>query len=581
MNKNTVITILLSTAIIFGAMVIQNTYFPQKPATATKTEAQSKEASSTTAKVEALAVEPAVSLAIEAEDDAKDLYEQTTVLETDLMRAVFTNKGGDLVSLRLKEHNAAASSEKVEMLEQITAQNRAFSLALGGAESPALNQLFHVKKNEDGKKKSIVFYRDISLRAENGTATSFRLIKEYNFLQNDYMFELRVSVEGAEGMSGLNIDGLAYTLRTAPQIGPEWNVDKDRYEFRYFYSYVDGSKKYTKVKAGQTAELNSPATWTAVTGKYFAMIVVPETPVQSLHFSALNPQKLPLHQSQIFLTRAAFSTQKNTDVYRIYVGPSSERYLSKYNLPNENAYGLDNSAIDTVAASSKFWGPLEAVLKWFLELFYKIIPNWGVSILLLTLLLRILLFPLTKKGSEGTKKMQEYQPQVKAIQDKYKNNPQKMQAELGKFYKEVGYNPMSGCLPLLIQFPLLYAMFRLFNNYFEFRGASFIPGWIPDLSIGDSIFKLGFSLPILHWTDIRLLPLIYMVSQLLFSKITQPQATTQQSGGVNTKVLLYGMPIMFFFLFYNAPSGLLLYWIASNVLALGQQLIINKMMSKK
>ena len=215
-----------------------------------------------------------------------------------------------------------------------------------------------------------------------------------------------------------------------------------------------------------------------------------------------------------------------------------------------------------------------------MEFFYKLIPNWGVSIILMTILLKVAMFPLTKKSSVSTLKMQELQPRIKEIQDKYKNNPEKMNAEMGKFYKEAGYNPLSGCLPLLIQFPLIFAMFNLFNNYFEFRGAMFIPGWIPDLSVGDSIYIFPPTIPLIGGSALRLLPIIYVASQLLFTKITQT-ASANAAGGNSMKLMMYGMPLFFFFMFYNAPAGLLLYWTVSNFLQLIQQMFINKIMHAK
>ena len=133
---------------------------------------------------------------------------------------------------------------------------------------------------------------------------------------------------------------------------------------------------------------------------------------------------------------------------------------------------------------------------------------------------------------------------------------------------------------MLIQLPILFAMYRLFNNYFEFRGAMFIPHWIPDLSIGDSILQFNTQIPFLGWTDLRLLPIIYLVSQLVFGKITQTPTSDQQQNGT-MKMMLYGMPVIFFFMFYNAPAGLLLYWTSTNFLMLVQQLIIKRMMDKK
>ena len=174
---------------------------------------------------------------------------------------------------------------------------------------------------------------------------------------------------------------------------------------------------------------------------------------------------------------------------------------------------------------------------------------------------------------------------MKALQDKYKNDQQKLQQETSKLYQQAGYNPASGCLPMLFQFLILFAMYNLFNNYFEFRGAMFIPGWIPDLSTGDSVFTWEKNIVFLSsmtGNHLRLLPVIYVATQLLSGKITQyGQAAAPGQSQATMKFMMYGMPLMFFFIFYNAPSGLLLYWLTSNILQIFQQLIINKMMKDK
>jgi YidC/Oxa1 family membrane protein insertase len=150
---------------------------------------------------------------------------------------------------------------------------------------------------------------------------------------------------------------------------------------------------------------------------------------------------------------------------------------------------------------------------------------------------------------------------------------------MAEFYKKEGYNPLSGCLPMLLQFPIFLAMYNLFNNHFDLRGAMFIPGWIPDLSVPESVFHFeNFTLPILGWTDIRLLPFIYVGSQLLYGKVTQ---TPDQQGNAQMKIMMYALPIVFFFVLYDVPSGLLVYWIMSNVLTMVQQLTINKYLAKK
>jgi YidC/Oxa1 family membrane protein insertase len=221
---------------------------------------------------------------------------------------------------------------------------------------------------------------------------------------------------------------------------------------------------------------------------------------------------------------------------------------------------------------------LENLLKWLLRIFYGLVPNYGVAIILLTLLVKLALFPLTKKSSETSFKMQALAPKIKELQEKYKDNQAKLNQEMGLLYKKEGHNPMMGCLPLLIQMPILFAMYNLFNTHFDLRGAMFLPGWIPDLSLPESVLEFGFPLPLLGWTALRLLPFIYMGSQLLYGIATK---TPEQDGNQSMKMMMFAMPIVFFFILYNVPSGLLVFWIMSNLFTLIQQIILNKYMAKK
>jgi YidC/Oxa1 family membrane protein insertase len=154
-----------------------------------------------------------------------------------------------------------------------------------------------------------------------------------------------------------------------------------------------------------------------------------------------------------------------------------------------------------------------------------------------------------------------------------------MNLEMSALYKKEGYNPLSGCLPMVIQMPIFFAMYNLFNTHFDLRGALFIPGWIPDLSLPEAVYTFAsFRVPILGWTAVRLLPFLYVGSQLIYGKVTQ---TPDQQGNAQMKMMMYVMPVMFFFILYDVPSGLLVYWIMSNMLTLVQQLTINKYIAKK
>lgn len=567
MEKNTLIAIVLSTIVLITFTVLQTVVFPPKPAEEIVVEQEVPLATEITEN-EGISSD---TLAMAYPDDEESLQEEEIVILTNKAKITLSNRGGDVIGYELLEHRDGESG--VEMADNISAQNRAFSIALGGAENGIIQDLFHVKKIDD---YTVGFYKTFQDSRSGG---KYILAKQYTFKPDDYLFRLDVTVEGSDGMNRLSFGDAAYTIRTSPQIGPFYNAKSNRYENRTFMSF-DGSKKKKQIlKAGETKLYENEFTWTGVGGKYFEILGVPVKPETML--DVLYSTKVEVDDyanAQVMLTRKAIMESSTQDSYYFYVGPRTEKNLKIYNNAEDNAWGLSNLKLNESLESTGILSWLESILKWCMELIYKIIPNWGVSIIILTILIKILLFPLTKKSSMGTLKMQELQPKIQEIQDKYKDQPDKLNMEMSKLYKESGYNPLSGCLPLLLQFPLIFAMYNLFNNYFEFRGAMFIPGWIPDLSIGD-IVPLPGNLPVLG-SQIHLLPIIYLASQLLFGKITQSSAA---AGGNNTqmKIMMYGMPIMFFFIFYNAPAGLLLYWTVSNILQLFQQMIINRMMKAK
>ena len=209
--------------------------------------------------------------------------------------------------------------------------------------------------------------------------------------------------------------------------------------------------------------------------------------------------------------------------------------------------------LDQVVESSSILGWLEFLLSKLLVIFYSLIPNYGVAIILVTVLIKVVFFPFTRKSSESTAKMSSLSPQLEELKKKYKDKPDKLNKATMELYKKEGVNPMGGCLPLVIQMPFFFAMYGLFNKYFEFRGAAFIPGWISDLSAPEAIFTFqNFSLPILGWDAIRLLPILFVLTQLAYTKLMQPAGGQSNS---QMKMMNTMMPVMFFFILYNAPLG--------------------------
>ena len=156
-----------------------------------------------------------------------------------------------------------------------------------------------------------------------------------------------------------------------------------------------------------------------------------------------------------------------------------------------------------------------------------------------------------------------------------------MNQEIAALYKKEKVNPLSGCLPLLLQLPVFFALYNLLNSHFELRGALFIAGWIPDLSAPEAILNFGFTIPLVNWTALRGLPILMVASQLISTKFTQPPSATQQQGGAQMKLFTYALPIVFLFILYDMPSGLVLYWTVQNILSAFQQIYINWLRKKK
>lgn len=573
MDKNTAWAIGLSTVVLFGFMYI-NTKFnngaglktAQKSPVAQQEE-QANIATNTESATEnqgAFSQEKPVIIS-----SIQEGVEQTYTIDTDCVHVVFSNKGGDVVSYELKAYTDSITKQNVQM-----AGKRAFDISLGDYTQKSNDDIYKVYVAPDGK--AIKFSCDYVINNKNLT-----LSKIYTFHDNDYAFKLDILMEG----EGIEVGEMPlYTLHTSTQIGPKFDPKNKRYEYRNFVSYVDDKKSMKALNDNKTQHLSKAFSWVGVTGKYFAELVIPEdvSSIQDAVYSTKVEERDLTPNNQVFITRKAPDTATSTlkDSYYVYVGPRQEKELVKYNRKDTNTWDLYDIKLTSALQTSGILSWLEIILKFVMEQVNKLVHNWGVSIIITTLILKFVLFPLTKKSSLATVRMQELQPQIQSIQDKYKDNPAKLNEAMAKFYKEAGYNPASGCLPILIQFPLLLAMYNLFNNYFEFRGSLFIPGWIVDLSQPDSVFVLSFSLPFLG-NNIRLLPVIYVISQLLFGKITNNGGATTGQSGTQMKMMMYVMPIMFFFLFYNVSSGLLLYWTASNLFTLVQQLVINRMIKKQ
>lgn len=568
MNKNTIIAIVLSTIVVLASLILQPMLFPN---TANNV-AESENVTEETSAVKVEEDKKDLSLIVEDESD-KNVEEQFFEITTKNAQIVLTNRGGDMISYKLLNHIDVDTKDGIQMVDNVSKTNRACAVAFGDVNSPINNEIFNVTHKDENV---YFFTKSISIKKEDGSVSKIILGKRYTFDPESYVFKLDILIHGDD------IENLVYTLRTSPQIGPHFDPKLNRYENRQFISFNGEKAKRQVISAKQFKSYNKDYLWNGIGGKYFVNLVVPLNPekMDNSYYSTLINEENNYSNAQAICVRKPFSEDVE-DSYYMYYGPREEKALKIFNVAENNSWKLSGLKLNECLNSNGWLGWLETILKWFMEVINKFVHNWGVSIIIMTILIKLLMFPFTKKQSLGTLKMQEIQPKIQAIQAKYKDNQQKLQQEMAKIYKDNGYNPMSGCLPMLVQFLILFAMYNLFNNYFEFRGSSFIPHWIEDLSSGDSIYTLKFDIPFFG-NQVRILPFIYLASQLLFGKITGNGGTAAPgTSQAQMQMMMYVMPIMFFVMFYNAPSGLLLYWTVSNIFQMGQQIIINKTMKQK
>ena len=485
----------------------------------------------------------------------------------------FNPKGGTIESIYDKNND-------VNLILTEDGDNNAFMLYWGKDKSSPIDDVFDYSvetKEIQGKNENITQVAFSRSYKEETTGTEFVVEKKFAVPENDeYMIQMAVSLYTKDGSPiPINIDSQMYTVSVGSQVGPEFQSLNGNYDYRRVYYRLADKNSRKTVNSGNFTSSDSMG-WAGVVGKYFAFLLIPETQnVVTLTEAVQTTGETIPQKNTIYMSRAASGESKTTDVYSFYCGPQLSSTLGIYDNAKDNIFGLSNHHLKK-ALDVSWLSWLENILKVLLEVFYFLIPNYGVAIILLTILTKALLIPLSKKGTESTAKMSALQPKLQELQTKYKDDPEALNNAMAKLYKEEGINPMGSCWPMLIQFPIFIGLYGLLNKDFSLRGAMFIPGWITDLSIPETIFTLPFNIPFLG-AQIHLLPILYTASMIFSMKITQSATSGQAAGSKGmTWFMTYGMSIMFFFILYNAPSGLLVYWTMSNLLAILQQVYTNK-----
>ena len=474
---------------------------------------------------------------------------QVTVT-TPLQELVFSTTGGALTSVQLLTFDR----EEGEPVELVPAGSRQLTVRVVSETSDReldLNEMEFVPvphteniRLDEGQKRKLRMVADL------GGGRSVE--KRFEFDADRHAFELDISCQGCTDQELLFIDwqdGIRLAERNH-------RVD---FEAVRVMAYVNESlEEYRGEDEPQQWETKGNLKWAGVRSKYFLCALVPNS--SERYWVELTSEAGYVEGESRGRRRDGFpwpdlnfkigsrtgdDGQLSTTVY---LGPLDLEQLEGYGVELERAMDLGFPVVRDIAR----------ILLFVFVATHDYVPNYGMLIILFALVVKVLVYPLTHKSYESASKMQEIQPKVAALREKYKNDSQRLSKETMSLYKEEGVNPLGGCLPLLLQMPIFIALYQVFSNTIELRQAGFV-GWITDLSVPDELFVFGFSL--------HVLPLLMSAAMFFQSKMTMKDP--------KQAMLVYMMPAVMVFIMWNFSSGLVLYWTVFNVLTIAQQYLTN------
>ena len=407
--------------------------------------------------------------------------------------------------------------------------------------------------------KEFTFYRD-----------SYYVDLELKFqnLSNDTLSVLQVTNENQEN---------GYKLRCGPGIDADLLPHERQHGGKGRWGKNAGARAYTGVGKAERelrdSQLREPVLWAGLNSNYFAALMIPEPGLNTQYrLEELKDNGTPSTPNVAAPAETASlmipgfpleSNGRRTHIFRIYVGPKDAAILKQIQAPVLPETPIRLSKIIDFG----FFWPVAWALLWLLNGLHGVFRNYGVAIILLTALVKVVSYPLTHKGHKSMREMQKLQPLLTELREKHRDDPQKLNKATMRLYKEHGVNPLGGCIPYLPQIPVFIALFSLLGSAVELRGAPFLL-WINDLSAPDAIVVLPFTIPLVNIDTLRLLPLLNGLTTWLQQKVMGNM--TPVTDNMQAKLMQF-MPLIFVFLFYNWAAGFVLYWLFNNVFTVGQQ----------
>jgi YidC/Oxa1 family membrane protein insertase len=481
---------------------------------------------------------------------------RTISISTPLYDIAISEHGAAVKSFELKKYKK--TNKKSSLLKQLVPEQLSLGtlfIDLEGQSIPELKDAVYTA--EIGTNEASISKGEKTIEFTFVTSQGIVVKKFFTFKADSYLIDCDIVFQNGSSMQ-LN-DSL---MVSTAGFYDEETKKKSRFAFVGPMAFIDD--KYTTIKPNDIEEQDTykgKIAWIGYTEQYFITAVVPKNISEDTPIDA----RLKLSYANDRVTSSYVRKMDRLDPgkqaeysFSIYMGPKSLKVLGTY----------DNGLKDAI--NFGFFNILAKPLLITMNTIHKVIPNYGIAIILLTIFIKLLFWPLGTKSYKSMNEMKKVQPLMTEIREKYKNDKQKMNQEVMALYKTYKVNPASGCLPMLVQMPIFFALYRMLYQAIELRHAPFV-GWISDLSAPDRLFDFNFAIPMMQEPyGLPMLTLLMGASFLLQQKMTPTAGDPMQA-----KMMML-MPIFMTVIFINFPAGLVLYMFVNNIISMGQQYYIQK-----
>ncbi|QQS28459.1 MAG: membrane protein insertase YidC [Sphingobacteriales bacterium] len=480
--------------------------------------------------------------------------EQFYTLENELLKLTLTNKGARIYEAELKEYKTY--EKKPLTLLSGAANDFSFKIPLSRNVENTQNYLFELVKSDSEQLVFRLYHTDSVAYIE----------QSYTLKPDSYLIDYNVKLSGFDkylsNNSALELDWKTMLIKQ------EQSLENEQYTTGIYYKETADSPTYLSETSNDKKAISFSLDWIAFKQQFFntTLIAAKGFKAGELSIELPAPASDTIVETATAHLRIGYEQAPEFEFpMQMFLGPNHYRTLKSLNAGLETMVPLG-------------WGIFGWVNKWIIipmfHFFNRFLGNYGLIILILTFVIKLALFPLTYRSSMSAAKMNVLKPEIEELREKYGKEPQKLQAEQMKLYSRAGVNPLGGCLPQLLQLPILIAMYRFFPASIELRQESFL--WATDLSTYDSILNLPFKIPF-YGDHVSLFCILSAASTFIYMRMNNSMTpSTSKEMELQMKIMMYVMPVMLLFLFNNFSAGLTYYFFLSNIITYGQQFIIKK-----